>query len=197
MNVFPDTDAEHAAIREAAMNAGADDCVLCTHHCTAAWARPRRRGGGESVRGEQRRGGVPNAYPRTRASRRRSNASRRLYRATGSSTANSPSRRSPCSSPRGREARCAWRRRSTPSRTIPTRRARPRGSPSHRRRAVQRGAGFVVPLVGAFPTIPGPPTRPAYYEIARAGDGENHGTQLRELWEGPGDESPGRVRSPR
>ena len=27
------------------------------------------------------------------------------------------------------------------------------------------GAGFVVPLVGAFPTIPGLPTRPAYYEI--------------------------------
>jgi formate--tetrahydrofolate ligase len=27
------------------------------------------------------------------------------------------------------------------------------------------GAGFIVPLVGAFPTIPGLPTRPAYYEI--------------------------------
>ena len=25
--------------------------------------------------------------------------------------------------------------------------------------------GFLVPLVGAFPTIPGLPTRPAYYEI--------------------------------
>ena len=24
---------------------------------------------------------------------------------------------------------------------------------------------FIVPLVGAFPTIPGLPTRPAYYEI--------------------------------
>ena len=33
MNMFPtDTDAEHAAIKEAAMAAGADDCVLCTHH---------------------------------------------------------------------------------------------------------------------------------------------------------------------
>jgi len=28
------------------------------------------------------------------------------------------------------------------------------------------GAGFLVPLVGAFPTIPGLPTRPAYYEIS-------------------------------
>jgi len=27
------------------------------------------------------------------------------------------------------------------------------------------GAGFLVPLVGEFPTIPGLPTRPAYYEI--------------------------------
>ena len=28
------------------------------------------------------------------------------------------------------------------------------------------GAGFLVPLVGSFPTIPGLPTRPAYYEIS-------------------------------
>lgn len=33
MNVFPtDTPAEHAVIKEAALAAGADDCVLCTHH---------------------------------------------------------------------------------------------------------------------------------------------------------------------
>jgi formyltetrahydrofolate synthetase len=28
------------------------------------------------------------------------------------------------------------------------------------------GAGFLVPLVGAFPTIPGLPTRPSYYDIS-------------------------------
>jgi formyltetrahydrofolate synthetase len=27
------------------------------------------------------------------------------------------------------------------------------------------GAGFLVVLIGTFPTIPGLPTRPAYYEI--------------------------------
>jgi formate--tetrahydrofolate ligase len=33
MNMFPtDTAAEHAVIKEAALAAGADDCVLCTHH---------------------------------------------------------------------------------------------------------------------------------------------------------------------
>ena len=31
--MFPtDTAAEHAVIKEAALAAGADDCVLCTHH---------------------------------------------------------------------------------------------------------------------------------------------------------------------
>ena len=51
MNVFPtDTPAEHAAIKEAALAAGADDCVLCTHHAWAGSGRRARRGCGEGRR---------------------------------------------------------------------------------------------------------------------------------------------------
>lgn len=66
-------------------------------------------------------------------------------------------------------------------RPIPRRRARPRrysfshdanlkGSPSGfvlpiRDVRASVGAGFLYPLVGEMPTIPGLPTRPCYYEI--------------------------------
>ena len=171
MNVFPtDTPAEHAAIKEAALAAGADDCVLCTHHAEGRAPGPRAR---------PRRGDVGEANEAaeefkllyeddTSIKDKIETIAKELYHAADVSIYSEEA-----------EAKIAMFTEQGFG-DLPICMAKTQYSFSHDADLkgapegftlpigdvrCSAGAGFIVPLVGAFPTIPGLPTRPAYYEI--------------------------------
>ena len=170
VNVFPtDTDAEHAAIREAAMNAGADDCVLCTHHSHG--------GAGATVLGEavaraceanKDAAAFRTLYPEDSSIKEKiERIATELYRADGVEYSELAESKIAMfeSQGFGKLPVCMAKTQYSFShdpdaKGAPTGFTLPIGDVR-----CSAGAGFVVPLVGAFPTIPGLPTRPAYYEI--------------------------------
>ena len=170
MNSFPtDTEAEHAAIKEAAMAAGADDCVLCTHHAEG--------GKGAAALGEAvAKACESNANAEnfrllyegeTSVKHKIETIAKELYRADGVVYSELAEEKIAMFTEQGfgNLPICMAKTQYSFSHD-----ADAKGAPTGFTLPIgdvrcSAGAGFIVPLVGAFPTIPGLPTRPAYYEI--------------------------------
>ena len=171
INAFPtDTPAEHEVIRELSIAAGAEDAVLCTHHA---------KGGAGAV---ELANAVKAACEKNEdckdfkfgydtnldiASKIEAVA-KNIYKASGIEL-----------SEKAQEKIALYTKQGFGD--LPICMAKTQYSFSHDQNLkgapsgftlpigdvrLSAGAGFLVPLVGAFPTIPGLPTRPAYYEIA-------------------------------
>jgi len=170
VNVFPtDTDAEHAAIREAAMNAGADDCVLCTHHSHGgAGATALGEAVARACEANKDAAAFRTLYPEDSSIKEKiERIATELYRADGVEYSELAESKIAMfeSQGFGKLPVCMAKTQYSFShdpdaKGAPTGFTLPIGDVR-----CSAGAGFVVPLVGAFPTIPGLPTRPAYYEI--------------------------------
>ena len=133
VNVFPtDTEAEHEVIREAALAAGADDCVRCTHHAEGgAGAAELGAAVVRACEGNEDAADFKLLYPDSSTIKEKiATVAKELYRAADVSYSPQAEEKSR-SSPRRGSITCpsAWRRRSILSRTTRTRRARPRDSP--------------------------------------------------------------------
>lgn len=170
VNVFPtDTEAEHEVIREAALAAGADDCVRCTHHAEGgAGAAELGAAVVRACEGNEDAADFKLLYPDSSTIKEKiATVAKELYRAADVSY-----------SPQAEEKIAQFAAQGFDH--LPICMAKTQYSFSHDADAkgapegftlpigdvrLSAGAGFVVPLVGAFPTIPGLPTRPAYYEI--------------------------------
>ena len=170
MNSFPtDTEAEHAAIKEAAMAAGADDCVLCTHHAEGGKGATKL---GEAVAAACEKNKDAEEfkllYPDSMGIKEKiSKIACELYRAKDVSFSEQAEEKIAMFTAQGFASLpiCMAKTQYSFSHD-----ANLKGAPSGFTLPIgdlrcSAGAGFIVPLVGAFPTIPGLPTRPAYYEI--------------------------------
>ena len=158
VNVFPtDTEAEHEVIREAALAAGADDCVRCTHHAEGGAGAAEL--GAAVVRSVRETRTPPTSSCRTSTrppSRKKSPPSPRNCTAPRTCRTARRRRKKSRSSPRRGSITCpsAWRRRSILFSHDADAKGAPEDPPAYRRMETQRRREFPSPLVGAFPTIP-------------------------------------------
>ncbi len=172
INAFPtDTPAEHEAIRTAALAAGAAEVEICTHHAEGGLGAAKL---GEAVTRvceansdasefklgystealsiEEKVEHVAKEYYRAGAVEFSEQAKEKIALFTKQGFGNLPV----CM------AKTQYSFSHEPNmKGAPTGFTLPIGDVR-----LSAGAGFLVPLVGAFPTIPGLPTRPAYYEIS-------------------------------
>ncbi|EEH51243.1 uncharacterized protein MICPUCDRAFT_37006 [Micromonas pusilla CCMP1545] len=171
LNVFPsDTAEEHEAIRAAAIAAGADDCVLCTHHAEGGKGATKL---GEAVAAACEKNKDAEEfkllYPDSMGIKEKiSKIACELYRAKDVSFSEQAEEKIAMFTAQGFASLpiCMAKTQYSFSHD-----ANLKGAPSGFTLPIgdlrcSAGAGFIVPLVGAFPTIPGLPTRPAYYEIS-------------------------------
>lgn len=170
MNVFPtDTPAEHEVIKLAALAAGADDCVLCTHHAEGGLGAAAL---GEAVSAAcERNANAENfklLYPDDSSIKAKiETIAKELYHAEAVSYSDEAEAKIAMFTEQGfgQLPICMAKTQYSFSHDPDL-----KGAPSGFTLPIgdvrcAAGAGFIVPLVGAFPTIPGLPTRPAYYEI--------------------------------
>jgi len=170
MNVFPtDTPAEHEVIKLAALAAGADDCVLCTHHAEGGLGAAAL---GEAVSAAcERNANAENfklLYPDDSSIKEKiETIAKELYHAEAVSYSDEAEAKIAMFTEQGfgQLPICMAKTQYSFSHDPDL-----KGAPSGFTLPIgdvrcAAGAGFIVPLVGAFPTIPGLPTRPAYYEI--------------------------------
>lgn len=170
MNVFPtDTPAEHEVIKLAALAAGADDCVLCTHHAEGGLGAAAL---GEAVSAAcERNAKAENfklLYPDDSSIKAKiETIAKELYHAEAVSYSDEAEAKIAMFTEQGfgQLPICMAKTQYSFSHDPDL-----KGAPSGFTLPIgdvrcAAGAGFIVPLVGAFPTIPGLPTRPAYYEI--------------------------------
>jgi len=171
INAFPtDTEAEHAVIREACIAAGAEDAVLCTHHShggkgAVALAEAVKK----ACEANQDCKDFKFGYDTDLDIKSKIEAiAKNVYKADGIEL-----------SAKAQEKIDLYTKQGFGN--LPICMAKTQYSFSHDQNMkgapsgftlpigdlrLSAGAGFLVPLVGAFPTIPGLPTRPAYYEIS-------------------------------
>ena len=170
MNMFPtDTAAEHAVIKEAALAAGADDCVLCTHHAEGGKGAAAL---GEAVAMACEKNAEAKdfklLYPGELSIKEKiEKVAKDLYRAADVTYSEQAEAKIKMFTDQGfgNLPICMAKTQYSFSHD-----ANQKGAPTGFVLPIgdvrcSAGAGFIVPLVGAFPTIPGLPTRPAYYEI--------------------------------
>ena len=170
MNVFPtDTSAEHAAIKEAALAAGADDCVLCTHHAEGGLGAAAL---GEAVAKACEKNKDAEAFKLlydddTSIKAKIETIAKELYHAADVTYSEEAEAKIAMFTEQGfgKLPICMAKTQYSFSHDADL-----KGAPEGFTLPIgdvrcSAGAGFIVPLVGAFPTIPGLPTRPAYYEI--------------------------------
>ena len=171
INAFPtDTEAEHAAIRELSLAAGAEDAVLCTHHA---------RGGAGAVdlaaavkaaceKNEDCKD-FKFGYDLSADIKSKIEAvAKNVYKAGAVEFSEQAEEKIKLYTEQGfgELPICMAKTQYSFSHDLNL-----KGAPSGFTLPIgdvrlSAGAGFLVPLVGAFPTIPGLPTRPAYYEIS-------------------------------
>ena len=180
VNVFPtDTEAEHEVIREAALAAGADDCVRCTHHAEGgAGAAELGAAVVRACEGNEDAADFKLLYPDSSTIKEKiATVAKELYRARTCRTARRRRKKSR-SSPRRGSITCpsAWRRRSILSRTTRTRRARRGIHLAHRRRETQRGRGVRRAARRRVPDHPGSAHETGVLRDRHGpGDGTDHG----------------------
>jgi len=172
INAFPtDTPAEHEAIRTAALAAGASEVEICTHHAEGGLGASKL---GEAVTRvcEANRGAsefkLGYSTEALSIKEKVEHVAKEYYRAGGVEF-----------SEQAKEKIALFEKQGFGN--LPVCMAKTQYSFSHDANMkgapagftlpigdvrLSAGAGFLVPLVGAFPTIPGLPTRPAYYEIS-------------------------------
>ena len=171
INSFPtDTEAEHAVIRELSLAAGADDAVLCTHHShggkgAVALADAVKKACEDNEDCKDFKLGYESSLD---IKGKIEAVAKNIYKASGVEFSEQAEAKIKLYTEQGFG-------------DLPICMAKTQYSFSHDQNLkgapsgftlpigdvrLSAGAGFVVPLVGAFPTIPGLPTRPAYYEIS-------------------------------
>eukprot|EP00227_Mantoniella_beaufortii_P019538 CAMPEP_0197585826 /NCGR_PEP_ID=MMETSP1326-20131121/8002_1 /TAXON_ID=1155430 /ORGANISM="Genus nov. species nov., Strain RCC2288" /LENGTH=648 /DNA_ID=CAMNT_0043150383 /DNA_START=107 /DNA_END=2053 /DNA_ORIENTATION=+ len=171
INRFPtDTPAEHDTIKVASMAAGADDCVLCTHHSDGGAGAAEL---GKAVAAACERN--PDAasfkllYPSELGIREKiETIAKEIYKAKDVTFSEQALEKMALFTAQGfaHLPICMAKTQYSFSHD-----ANLKGAPEGFTLPIgdlrcSAGAGFLVPLVGEFPTIPGLPTRPAYYEIS-------------------------------
>ena len=176
VNVFPpDTEAEHGVIREAALAAGADDCVRCTHHAEGgAGAAELGAAVVRACEGNEDAADFKLLYPDSSTIKEKiATVAKELYRAADVSYSPQAEEKIAQFAAQGFDHLpiCMAKTQYSFSHD-----ADAKGAPvhlAHRRRETQR-AGFVVPLVGAFPTI-GSAHETGVRDRHGPGDGTDHG----------------------
>ena len=171
INAFPtDTPAEHAVIRELAIAAGAEDAVLCTHHAHGgAGAVELANAVKAACEKNEDCKDFKFGYDLSLDIKGKIEAvAKNIYKAGGVEFSAKAEEKIKLFTEQGFGE-------------LPICMAKTQYSFSHDQNLkgapsgfvlpigdvrLSAGAGFIVPLVGAFPTIPGLPTRPAYYEIS-------------------------------
>ena len=171
INAFPtDTEAEHAVIREISLAAGAEDAVLCTHHAhggkgAVALANAVKAACEANEDCKDFKFGYESSLD---IKSKIETVAKNIYKADGVEFSERAEEKIKLFTEQGFG-------------DLPICMAKTQYSFSHDQSLkgapsgftlpigdvrLSAGAGFLVPLVGAFPTIPGLPTRPAYYEIS-------------------------------
>ena len=171
INAFPtDTEAEHAVIREISLAAGAEDAVLCTHHAhggkgAVALANAVKAACEANEDCKDFKFGYESSLD---IKSKIETVAKNIYKAGGVEFSERAEEKIKLFTEQGFG-------------DLPICMAKTQYSFSHDQSLkgapsgftlpigdvrLSAGAGFLVPLVGAFPTIPGLPTRPAYYEIS-------------------------------